>query len=212
MAELYTAGKPLDEAQAAMILMHGRGASATSILRLAEELYHPGFAYLAPQAPDHSWYPQPFLAPLEQNEPALSAALDAVAAVLDQVIEAGIPAENVILAGFSQGACLASEFAARHAQRFGGLFVFSGGLIGPPGTPRDYAGLLARTPVLIGCGDADPHIPVERIDETAAVLARLGNYQPYTIFDNPGTIRQERIFRAIKISRYQRPTWPSPQQ
>jgi predicted esterase len=174
MSEVYTAGKPLDEAQAAMILMHGRGASAASILRLAEELYHPGFAYLAPQAPDHSWYPQPFLAPLEQNEPALSAALDAVAAVLDQVIEADIPAENVILAGFSQGACLSAEFAARHAQRYGGLIVFSGGLIGPPGTPRDYDGSLVRTPVLIGCGDMDPHIPVERIDETAAVLAGLG--------------------------------------
>jgi predicted esterase len=186
MSELYTAGKPLDEAQAAMILMHGRGASAASILRLAGELYHPAFIYLAPQAPDHSWYPLPFLAPLEQNEPALSTALDAVAAVLDQVIEAGIPAENVILGGFSQGACLAAEFVARHAQRFGGLFVFSGGLIGPPGTPRDYAGSLARTPVLIGCGDTDPHIPAERVDETDAVLAGLGAVVDKRIYPGMG--------------------------
>jgi predicted esterase len=188
MSELYTAGKPLDEAQAAMILMHGRGVSAASILRLAEELYHPGFVYLAPQAPDHSWYPLPFLSPLEQNEPALSAALDTVAEVLDQVIEAGLPPENVILGGFSQGACLAAEFVARHAQRFGGLLVFSGGLIGPPSTPRDYTGSLAGTPVLIGCGDTDPHIPLERVDETAAVLARLGGTVDKRIYHEMGHV------------------------
>jgi predicted esterase len=186
MSELYEAGKPLDEALAAMILIHGRGASAASILRLAEELYHPAFAYLAPEADDHSWYPQPFLAPLEQNEPALSAALDTVAAVLDQVISAGVPAENVILCGFSQGACLSVEYLARHAQRLGGLFVFSGGLIGPPGTPRDYAGSLVGTPVLMGCGDADPHIPLERVEETAAVLARLGGVVDKRIYPGMG--------------------------
>jgi predicted esterase len=174
MSELHTAGKPLDEAEAAMILIHGRGASASSILRLAEELYHPRFTYLAPEADDHVWYPQSFLAPLEQNEPALSAALNTVSSVLTQVIDAGIPAENVILVGFSQGACLSAEYLARHAQHLGGLIVLSGGLIGPPGTPRDYAGSLAGTPVLIGCGDEDPHVPHERVEETAAVLAGLG--------------------------------------
>ncbi len=197
MSELYTAGKPLDEAQAAMILIHGRGASAASILRLAEELYHPVFAYLAPQAADHSWYPLPFLAPLEHNEPALSAALDAVAGVLDQVVEAGVPAENVILGGFSQGACLSAEFLARHAQRLGGLFVFSGGLIGPPATPRDYAGSLAGTPVFIGCGDADPHIPEERVEETAAVLAGLGGVVDKRIYPGMGhLINADEIERA----------------
>jgi predicted esterase len=200
MSELQAAGKPLDEAQAVMILIHGRGASAASILRLAEELYHPGFAYLAPQAPDRSWYPLPFLAPLEQNEPALSAALDTVGAVLDQVIDAGIPAENVILAGFSQGACLSAEFLARRAQRLGGLIVFSGGLIGPPGTPRDYTGSLAGTPVLIGCGDTDPHIPGERVDETAAVLTALGGVVDKHIYPGMGhMINADEIEQARSI-------------
>ncbi len=198
MSELYTAGKPIEEAQFAMILMHGRGASAASILKLAEELYHPDFAYLAPQAANNSWYPLPFLAPLEQNEPALSAALDVVAALLDQV--GGIPAEKVILGGFSQGACLAVEFAARHAQRLGGLLVFSGGLIGPPGTPRDYTGSLAGTPVLIGCGDADPHIPQERVEETAAVLTGLGGVVEKQLYPGMGhMINADEIERARLI-------------
>ncbi len=198
MSELYTAGKPIEEAQFAMILMHGRGASAASILKLAEELYHPDFAYLAPQAAGQEWYPLPFLAPLEQNEPALSAALDVVAALLDQV--GGIPAEKVILGGFSQGACLAVEFAARHAQRLGGLLVFSGGLIGPPGTPRDYTGSLAGTPVLIGCGDADPHIPQERVEETAAVLTGLGGMVEKQLYPGMGhMINADEIERARLI-------------
>ena len=159
---ILRAGRPLAEAQAALILVHGRGATAASILELADYLPHPAMAYLAPQAAGNTWYPYSFLMPMEQNEPHLSSALARLASLLGDVARAGIPAERVVLAGFSQGACLASEFVARHAQRYGGLLVFSGGLIGPPGTPRAYEGTLAGTPVFLGCSDVDPHIPLAR--------------------------------------------------
>jgi predicted esterase len=171
---VYTAGKPLAEAKAAMILTHGRGATAPSILELAQVLHHPEMAYLAPQASGNTWYPYSFMNPMAQNEPWLSSALQTVGEVLAQVEQAGIPAERIILAGFSQGACLASEFVARHARRYGGLLAFSGGLIGPPGTPRNYPGSLDGTPVFLGCSDVDFHIPKERVQETADVLQRLG--------------------------------------
>jgi len=171
---LLTAGVPLQEAQATMILVHGRGATAASILMLAEELDRDGFAYLAPQAPGQTWYPYSFLAPLEQNQPHLDAALATLENVLAQVAAAGVPAERIIFLGFSQGACLASEFVARHARRYGGLVALSGGLIGPPGTPRVYPGDLAGTPVFLGCRDVDPHIPAWRVEESAAVLEQLG--------------------------------------
>ncbi len=174
LPRLLTAGLPLQEAQAAMILVHGRGATAASILMLAEELDGGGFAYLAPQAPWQTWYPYSFLAPLEQNQPHLDNALATLANVLEQVIAVGVSAEQVIFLGFSQGACLASEFVARHAQRYGGLVALSGGLIGPPGTPRVYPGDLAGTPVFLGCSDVDPHIPAWRVEESAAVLEQLG--------------------------------------
>lgn len=135
---VYSRGTPLADAQAAMILVHGRGATAPSILDLAEVLPHPDLAYLAPQAAGNSWYPYSFLAPIEQNEPHLSSALQVVAAVVAQVNGAGIANDKIIIGGFSQGACLASEFVARSGKRFGGLLVFSGGLIGPSGTPRNY--------------------------------------------------------------------------
>lgn len=174
LPSLLAAGVPLEEAQSAMILVHGRGATAASILTLAEELDSPSFAYLAPQAPGQTWYPHSFLAPLEQNQPYLDNALGTLRSVLAEVLAAGIPAEQVLFLGFSQGACLASEFVARHARRYGGLAALSGGLIGPPGTPRDYPGDLAGTPVFLGCSDVDPHIPVWRVEESADVLERLG--------------------------------------
>ena len=171
---VLAAGQPLDRAAAAMVLVHGRGATAQGILSLAEELAHPGFAYLAPQAAGNSWYPLSFLAPIERNEPHLSSALAALSAVLETLGEAGIPPERTLLVGFSQGACLALEFVARHAQRFGGVVGLSGGLIGPPGTPRDYPGSLGGTPVFLGCSDVDPHIPKERVIESAEILQHLG--------------------------------------
>ncbi len=168
------AGLPVERAAAAMIMLHGRGATAESILSLADALNQPNFAFVAPKAMHNTWYPHTFLAPLQNNEPFLSSALAKVADVLAQVAAAGIPPERTMLLGFSQGACLASEFAARNARRYGGVVALSGGLIGPDGTPRDYAGSLAGTPIFLGCSDVDFHIPKERVVESAAVLRRMG--------------------------------------
>src|SRR5487761_56108 len=166
------AGAPLATARAAMILVHGRGASAADIVTLGSELMHPGVAYLAPQAAGNAWYPHPFTAPIQSNEPDLSSALEVLAALLDQV-EKSIPDDRIILLGFSQGACLTLEFAARHARRYGGVAGLSGGLIGPGGTPRDYPGSFAATPVFLGCSDVDPHIRKERVLEAADVFTRM---------------------------------------
>src|SRR5713101_7720337 len=171
---VLTAGEPLDKAKATMIMVHGRGASAEDILSLTTELNQPGFAYLAPEAAGDTWYPNSFLAPIASNEPGLSSGLAVIASLLDQASEAGIPAERVVILGFSQGACLSLEFVARHARRYGGVIALSGGLIGPEGTPRDYAGSLAGTPVFLGCSDIDPHIPKERVLHSARVLQALG--------------------------------------
>jgi len=183
---VFMAGQPLETAQAAMILVHGRGASAQSILTLAEDLPHPGFAYFAPQAHDYTWYPNRFMEPLETNEPYLSSALQLLANLVTHIEAAGIPAERIVIGGFSQGACLSAEFVARNARRWGGLFVLSGGLIGPDGTPRDYPGSLDGTPAFIGCGDRDLHIPQERVHETAAVLEQLGGQVVERIYPGMG--------------------------
>jgi len=167
------AGEPLDLARAAMILIHGRGASAADILTIADEVMLPGVAYLAPQAAGSAWYPNPFTAPFEANEPYLSSALEVVSTLLARV-ESAVPAERVVLLGFSQGACLTLEFAARHARRYGGVVGLSGGLIGPDGTPRDYPGDFQRAPVFLGCSDVDPYIPKERVIETGQVFERMG--------------------------------------
>lgn len=197
---IYTSGKPLAEAKAAMILVHGRGASALNILELAQELPHPDFIYLAPQAADSTWYPYSFLEPMARNEPGLSSGLQAIGDVVAQVEADGILAERIILAGFSQGACLASEYMARHAQRYGGLLAFSGGLIGPPGTARDYAGSLAGTPVFLGCSDVDFHIPLERVEETAVIFTKMGAAVNKQIYPGMGhTIVPDELEHARKI-------------
>ncbi len=163
-------------------------------LSLVPELHHDGFAYLAPQAAGSSWYPQSFLAPLAQNEPWLSSALARLGSLVAQVEAAGIPAERLILLGFSQGACLASEWMARHARRYGGLAALSGGLIGPEGTPRLYEGSLAGTPAFLGCSDVDFHIPATRVRETAQVLQGLGAQVTARLYPGMGhTINQDEI-------------------
>ncbi|HEY2599163.1 MAG TPA: alpha/beta hydrolase [Candidatus Dormibacteraeota bacterium] len=167
------AGDALATARAAMILVHGRGASAADIMTLGAELMHPGVAYLAPQAAGNVWYPNPFTAPMESNEPYLSSALEVLAALL-ATVEKSVPANRVILLGFSQGACLTLEFAARHARRYGGVVGLSGGLIGPDGTPRDYPGSFDGTPAFLGCSDVDPHIRKDRVLEAAEVYRRMG--------------------------------------
>jgi phospholipase/carboxylesterase len=176
---VLAAGAPLSaETPGAVVMVHGRGATAESILELAAEFRRPDLAYLAPQAAGFAWYPYSFLAPLPQNEPWLTSALGLLGSVLDRLQAAGVPPERTVLLGFSQGACLATEWAARNAHRLprglGGVVGLSGGLIGPPGTPRAYGGALAGTPVFLGCSDRDPHIPKPRVDETAEVLGEMG--------------------------------------
>lgn len=194
------AGEPLASARAAMILVHGRGATAADILLLADELARPGFAYLAPEAAGNTWYPNSFLAPLASNEPGLSSGLALIASLLKQANEAGIPSERVVIAGFSQGACLSLEFVARHARRYGGVIGLSGGLIGPDGTPRDYPGSLVGTPVFLGCSDIDPHIPKERVLFSAGVLQALGGQVTAKLYPRMGhTINRDEIVMARSI-------------
>jgi phospholipase/carboxylesterase len=168
-----TAGEPLDHAPAAMLMVHGRGATAEDILSLAEQFQQAGFAYLAPQAAENTWYPNRFVVPLAENEPWLSSALAFVDGVVAEIVKAGIPPERIMLLGFSQGACLTLEYAARNAIHYGGIVGLSGALIGPDDTPRDYQGSLAGTPVFLGCSDVDFHVPRERVDQTAQVLRQL---------------------------------------
>ncbi len=198
-ARVLRTGTPLEKARAAMILLHGRGASAADIMTVASELSHPDIAYLAPDAKGNAWYPYPFTAPLEQNEPYLSSALGLVESLVEEVTR-HVPRERVILLGFSQGACLTLEFAARHAARYGGVIAFSGGLIGPDGTPRDYPGSFAKTPVFIGCSDVDPHIAKERVVEAGDVLKRMGASVTVRLYPNmPHTVNADEIHTAAQI-------------
>jgi phospholipase/carboxylesterase/glyoxalase family protein len=167
-------GEPPERAAAAMVLLHGRGASAEDILTLVPEVQAPGWAFLAPQAAGNTWYPNSFRAPIESNEPWLSSALDVIAGLLERLGGAGLPPERVVLLGFSQGACLTLEHAARNGRRYGGLVGLSGGVIGPDGAPRRDAGSLDGTPVFLGCSDHDPHIPAHRVHHAAEVLRGLG--------------------------------------
>lgn len=168
------AGAPLEEARAAVVMVHGRGASAESILSFAEALGTGAVAYRAPQAAGHAWYPYSFLAPVERNEPGRSSGLRAIGDVLESVAAGGVPPEQTVLLGFSQGACLLLDYAAAHPRRYGGVVAWSGGLIGPEDAPLPaYAGSLEGTPVFLGCSDRDPHIPLQRVEETAAVFERL---------------------------------------
>ncbi len=187
-------GESLTQARAAMILLHGRGASAEDILTLTQEFDPTGFAFIAPQAANHTWYPNSFLAPIASNEPWLSSALSVLDSLLAQVQTAGIPAERTMLLGFSQGACLTLEFTARHAQRFGGIAGLSGGLIGPDGTPRNYAGSLVGTPIFLGCSDSDFHIPKERVLYSTELLRHLGAEVTERLYPKMGhTINQDEI-------------------
>ena len=169
-----TAGAPIDSADAAVLMLHGRGATPGSVLALAREFETPGVAYLAPSASRRTWYPNPFTAPIESNQPHLDSALATVGARLEEIGEAEIPAERTVLLGFSQGACLASEFVARNPERYGGLAALSGGLIGPDVSPENYDGDLVGTPAFVGCSDEDPHIPLERVEATTGILESLG--------------------------------------
>lgn len=193
-------GAPLDKARAAMLMLHGRGDSAQGILSLADVLEVDGVAYAAPEAEGNTWYPHSFLMPLEHNEPQLSSALKAVQDAIGELEAAGIARENIVLLGFSQGACLALESAARNATRYGGVIALSGGLIGPDGAPRNYPGSLSGTPVFLGCSDVDAHIPEARVRESAEVMERLGGAVDLRIYPGMGhTVNQDEIDAAREI-------------
>jgi phospholipase/carboxylesterase len=180
-----------------MILVHGRGASAADIMTIGAALMHPGFAYFAPQAADSAWYPLPFTAPMEDNEPYLSSALEVLASLL-ATIEKSIPADRVVLLGFSQGACLTLEFAARHARRYGGVIGLSGGLIGPDGTLRNYPDSFEQTPVFLGCSDVDPHIRKDRVLEAADVFKRMGAEVTLRLYPQMGHTVNEDEIEAVR--------------
>lgn len=188
------AGVPLDQAKRVLIMTHGRGASAQSILSLAAELAVDGFALAAPQATGNTWYPYSFLAPEAQNEPGLSSGLAVLKELLDTVKAAGISSENVYFLGFSQGACLTSEFVARHAQPFGGVFILSGGVIGDSVKTERYTGNFAGTPIFLGCSDVDAHVPKDRVQDSSEVFRTLGATVTEKIYPNaPHSIFQDEI-------------------
>ena len=193
-------GRRLPDAAGAVILLHGRGATAEDILTLGREFDRPELAYLAPQAAGHSWYPYSFLAPIPQNEPWLSSALNKLGKTIDDILRAGIAREKIVIAGFSQGACLASEFVARNAKRYGGLIVFSGGLIGPPGTEFRYPGSLGGAPAFFGGSDPDPHVPWQRVQQSASVLSTLGAEVVVRRYPGmPHAINREEIEEAKRV-------------
>lgn len=199
---MVAGGAPLARAKAALILVHGRGATGQSMLPLADAIGREDISYLAPQASENTWYPYTFMAPIKINEPWLSSALAVLGGLLERLQAEGFPPERIGFLGFSQGACLASEFAARNARRYGCVVALSGGLIGPPGTPRDYAGSLDGTPVFLGCSDIDPHIPLERVQESAAVLSALGGRVDERIYPGMGHIvNEDEIFAVREIVR-----------
>ena len=193
-------GSSPQDAAGAVVMLHGRGASASDILTLAGEMYFSELAYLAPEAAGHTWYPNSFLAPLQQNEPWLSSALKKVETLVDSIVASGIPHSKIVLLGFSQGACLSTEFVARHARRYGGLVAFTGALIGPPGTRFHYPGSLNGMKAFLGAGDPDPHVPWKRVEDSASVLSTMG--ANVTLRRYPGlahTISEDEIKTARTI-------------
>jgi predicted esterase len=192
------AGAPAKDAKAAVILVHGRGATPESMLPLAEAFGRDDILYLAPRATQNTWYPNSFLVPIEMNEPWLSSALSLLGALIDRLATDGFSSDRVGIIGFSQGACLTSEFIARNARRYGMAGILTGGLIGPPGTPRNYAGSLDGTSVFLGSSDIDPHVPLDRIKETTAVLSKLGAEVDERIYPRMGHTVNDDEVTAVK--------------
>src|SRR3954471_15750506 len=188
------AGPTPEAAAATLVLIHGRGGSAEDILSLYTELRLPDLAVLAPQAAGNTWYPNSFLAPLEANQPYLDSALRRIESIVADLLARGVPGDRIAILGFSQGACLTLEFAARHPRRFGAVIGLTGGLIGPPGTPRKYPGSLDGTPVFLGTSDPDPHVPFERVQETESVLSGMGaNVELRRYPGMPHTINEDEL-------------------
>lgn len=197
---IITAGKEISKANKALILLHGRGGNARDILSLANNLNTHEFALFAPQATNNTWYPYSFLAPTAQNEPWLSSALEILSELLEEVKSNGIPQENIYFGGFSQGACLVAEFVTRNAARYGGVAIFTGGLIGESISASNYKGDFKGTPVFIGSGNPDAHVPVERIRETQEIMDKMNARVSVKIYDNrPHTISQDEIDNANEL-------------
>ncbi|MBL0745624.1 alpha/beta hydrolase [Chryseolinea lacunae] len=197
---IVTGGKKLTEAKKALIMLHGRGATAEDILGLASHLNVADFAWLAPQATNYTWYPYSFLAPPNQNEPWLSSALALIKDIVSDINAAGISNENIYVAGFSQGACLTLEFVTRNAQRWGGVAAFTGGLIGDKLYTENYAGDFKNTPVFIGSSNPDPHVPVERVQASTALLKSMHASVTEKIYPGLGhTIATDEIALANKL-------------
>lgn len=198
--EIITSGKKLHEADKALILIHGRGATAQDILGLSKELSVSDFAIMAPQATNHTWYPHSFLVPVEQNEPWLSSALKMLNELVAEINDAGIKSANIFFAGFSQGACLTLEFVTRNARLWGGVAAFTGGLIGDEIDPDKYKGDFEGTPVFIGSADPDSHVPVDRVQETSEIMRSMNAIVTQKIYPGMGhTISAEEIALANEI-------------
>ncbi len=198
--QIITAGTPLDKAKGALVMLHGRGGTAENIISLAGEFNIENLAIIAPQASNHSWYPYSFMMPVAQNQPALDSALQIIGELVDDLIAKGIPAEHIYFAGFSQGACLTLEYVARNAKRFGGVIAFTGGLIGKELATINYAGDFNNTPALITTGDPDPHVPLSRVEESAAILKNLNADVTVKVYKGrPHTITGDEIELANQL-------------
>jgi phospholipase/carboxylesterase len=197
---IVTAGKELSVTSKVLILLHGRGGSAEDILSLSSHLDVKDYSLIAPQATNNTWYPFSFIAPPSQNEPWLSSALDLLKELTDDLLNKGISSENIYFAGFSQGACLTLEFAARNAKKWGGVVAFTGGLIGDRIYGENYKGDFEGTPVFIGTGNPDPHVPVERVYATTNILKNMNASVTEKVYNNMGhTINQDEIDNANKL-------------
>ena len=200
--QIITAGTPLDKAKGAMVMLHGRGSTASNIISLAGEFKIMDKAIVAPQATNNSWYPYSFMAPVAQNQPALDSALELINETVKKIIASGIPAENIYFAGFSQGACILLEYITRNAKRYGGAVAFTGGLIGEKMNIANYNGDFSGTPILITTGDPDPHVPLSRVEESAAILKEMSanvtvkvyKSRPHTITANEIELANQFIF------------------
>ncbi len=197
---IITGGKNISEAEKVLILLHGRGGTAHDILSLADNLNTEGFALIAPQATNNTWYPYSFLAPTAQNEPWLSSTLNILEDILSDLKSKEIASENIYFAGFSQGACLTAEFVTRNADKFGGVAIFTGGLIGDQIYLENYKGDFSGTPIFIGSGNPDAHVPVERVRETEKIMNNMNASVHVQIYDNrPHTISENEIVLANKF-------------
>jgi predicted esterase len=195
-----SAGPAPSESRRVAILVHGRNAAPANVLELSSRLQRPEWTYLAPTAAGRTWYPLSFLAPISQNEPHLSSALAMLKRLVAETIDDGVPAERIVFLGFSQGACLATEFVYRHPRRYGGLIAFSGGLIGPPGTAWENAGSFRGMPAFFGCSDDDAHVPKVRVDETAQVFDRMLAVVDERIYPRMGhLVNDDEISAAQKL-------------